>query len=109
MRNREIDKWKTEPELIKEVNRFLKKCSKTAFLYFSGGRSMTQAGFELCLEEMIQLDCTRLYTAFTGKHPEMMEQFQEQAEELERRGREAGLDEEVKQEMWERILKNIGE
>ena len=98
-----------EPGVMGEVDGFLKRCSKTAFLYFTGERPMTQAGFELCLEEMVQLDYTRLYSAFSGSYPEMLDVFNRQAEELERRGREAGLPEEVKQKMWDRILENIGE
>ena len=95
--------------VMREVDGFLKQCSKTAFLYFTGSRPMTQAGFELCVEEMIQLNYTSLYSAFSEKYPEMLEHFNLQADELEKRGREAGLPEAVKQEMWDRILENIGE
>ena len=102
-----IQKWKKEPEIMREVDDFLKRCSKTAFLYFTGGRPMTQAGFELCLEEMIQLEKLRLYDSFSSSHPDMMEIFDRQAEELEEKGRREGLPEEVKKQMWDRIMRNI--
>lgn len=106
---RKKERAEEETGCYERSRRLFKAVQQDGFFIFYGSRPMTQAGFELCVEEMIQLNYTSLYSAFSEKYPEMLEHFNLQADELEKRGREAGLPEAVKQQMWDRILENIGE
>ena len=96
-----------EQNAEEEAERFLKTCSRDAYLFFSGAIELTQSGFERCLEEMVAGGFNRLYRAFGLMHSDMMEQFDRRAEEIEKKSRQNVLPDEIKEKLWKKIQKRL--
>ena len=88
---------------MSENTRFLKEGSGEAIAVFTGKLPLSQEGFELCIREMIRLQCDQLYTEFTGRHPDMLECFLARIEESLGRDGQMHLTDEEKDALWEKI------
>lgn len=90
-----------------EAKEFLSRCSREAYLYFTEKKEMTQAGFEICLEEMAAWDFPELYRAFSDRYPEQFERLNQKAEKIQEQSRRNALPENIRERMWNRILNRL--
>lgn len=88
---------------MSEYNRFLKEGNREAVAIYTGEIPMSQEGFELCIREMIRLECDRIYSEFAGDHREMLECFHAGMDESLGQNRGERLMEEEKENLWVKI------
>lgn len=88
---------------MSEYNKFFQEASQEAVAIYTGQEPMSQAGFELCIREMIRLECDRLYSEFARDHRDRLECFHAEMDECLGQNREIGLTEREKETLWVKI------
>ncbi len=88
---------------MSEYKKFLKEASQEAVALYSGKEPMSQRGFELCIREMIRLECDRLYSEFAGKHTDMLESFHANMDKCLEQNAGGELTEREKEILWDKI------